>query len=78
MTYNRRKLSALRYFSGRQWVRPGVYAVAEGIFPTRSAWSYLLRLHRLRYLNRGRDSMGRVVYHLSPRGAHWLLKRRAW
>lgn len=75
MTYNQRKKQALEWFSNRQWASPGVYAVGSRWFPIRSAWSYLLRLHRLRYLNRGHDARGYVVYRLSPRGAAWLLKK---
>lgn len=76
MLFNQRKFEALTYFSRREWVRPTVYAVGVGMYPTRRAYTYLLRLQGWRYLWRGHDLRGRVVYRLSPRGAEWLLKHR--
>jgi len=75
--FNERKALTLEYFSSRRWTRPRAYGVALGIYPTRAVYSYLLRLHRWRYLHRGRDVRGQIVYKLSPRGAQWLLRRRA-
>jgi hypothetical protein len=74
--FNERKLLTLDYFASRQWVRPKVYAVALGIYPTRASYSYLKRLQRWGLLWRGRDITGHVVYHLSPRGAQRLIWKK--
>jgi len=44
------------------------------MYPIRSSYRYLKKLHRYNYLRRGRDFQGRIVYSLSPRGARWLLR----
>jgi hypothetical protein len=76
MLYNDLREATLEFFSHRQWVRPPAAAVALGFYPVDGVYSYLLRLHRFKYLARGKDYRGRIVYRLSPRGAHWLLERR--
>jgi hypothetical protein len=74
--FNERKHQTLEYLSRRQWTRPPVYAVAVGFYPIDAAYSYLKRLHKWRYLDRGRDVTGRIVYRLGRRGAKWLLWKR--
>jgi hypothetical protein len=75
MIFNERKQQTLEFFANRQWVRVPVYAVAVSMYPIRSSYRYLKKLHKYHYLRRGRDFTGRLVYCLSPRGARWLLKR---
>jgi hypothetical protein len=77
MLFNERKFQTLNFFARREWVRPPDYAVAVGMFPTKVSYSYLAHLRRWGYLWRGHDFRGYVVYHLSPRGAEWLLKHRS-
>ena len=77
MRFNERKEHTLRYFSHRDWVRPGRWAADVSLFPTRAANTYLLRLYRLKLLKRGYDFRGRVVYKLSGRGARRLLRFEA-
>ena len=74
--FNERKRQTFEFFASRQWVRVPVYAVAVSIYPIRSSYRYLKKLHKYHYLCRGHDITGRLVYRLSPRGAMWLLKRR--
>lgn len=74
MLFNRRKMQGLEVFAKYGTLRPVDWAVQTRFYPIRSSYSYLLRLHRFRYLNRGRDWRGRIVYRLSPKGARWLLK----
>lgn len=80
MKYNERKHQTLEIFSRYRYLRPGEYAVEAKFFPTFAAWSYLLRLHRFRYLNRGRNFRGQVVYSLGKKGAERLLflRRGEW
>lgn len=73
MKTNERKKQTLRYFSRREWTRPRRWAADVGFYPTRAANSYLLRLHRMKLLRRGKDFRGFVVYRLSRRGAQRLL-----
>lgn len=78
LKYERRR-QTLEVFAQRVALRPPEYAQAAQFFPIRLAYTYLKRLHKNRYLNRGRDYRGRLLYSLSPRGAEWLLKkRRGW
>jgi hypothetical protein len=74
MVYNERKRQTFECFSRRQWVEVPVYAVSVGMYPIRSSYRYLKKLHRYNYLRRARDFRGRIVYSLSPRGARWLLR----
>jgi hypothetical protein len=76
VVFNQRKLQTLEFFANRQWVRVPVYAVAVSMYPIRSSYRYLRKLHKYHYLCRGRDITGRVVYRLSLRGARWLLRNR--
>jgi hypothetical protein len=76
LKFNERKSLTLDFFASRQWVRPKVYAVALGIYPTRAVYSYLLRLQRWGLLWRGYDQTGHIVYMLSPRGARWRLRHK--
>jgi hypothetical protein len=75
MVFNERKRQTFEFFASRQWVRVPVYAVAVSMYPIRSSYRYLKKLHKYHYLSRGHDITGRLVYRLSPRGAMWLLKR---
>ena len=76
MVFNERKWQTLHFFSKREWVRVGVYAVGVSMYPIRSSDCYLNKLHKYNYLNRGYDVTGHLVYRLSPRGAKWLLRNR--
>ena len=73
--YNKLKEHALRVFERHGgWIRPTEWAVLASFYPIRSAYSYLLRLHRFGLLERYRTS-GRIVYRLSERGSsrlEWL------
>jgi hypothetical protein len=74
-TFNSLKIRALDAFINRGWLHPPVWAVLVGFYPARSAYTYLLRLHRFRLLDRRRDSSGLILYALSDRGAkrlNWL------
>ena len=42
----------------RQWVEVPVYAVEVGMYPIRSSYRYLKKLHKYHYLCRGRDFRG--------------------
>lgn len=74
MLYNERKRQTFEFFAKREWVRVPVYAVALGMYPIRSSYRYLKKLHKYSYLWRGYDFRGRILYRLSPRGARWLLR----
>lgn len=74
MLYNERKRQTLEFFAMREWVRVPYYAVAVGMYPIRSSYRYLKKLHKYSYLWRGYDFSGWIVYRLSPRGARWLLR----
>ena len=76
MEFNERKRQTLHFFAARQWVQVPSYAVAVSMYPIRSCYRYLKKLHQYHYLRRGRDVRGRIVYRLSPRGARWLLRDR--
>ena len=74
MVFNQRKRQTLEFFAMQQWVEVPVHAVAVSMYPIRSSYRYLKKLHKYHYLRRGRDFRGRIVYRLSPRGARWLLR----
>ena len=76
MFFNQRKRQTLEFFASRQWVRVPGYAVEVSMYPVRSSYRYLKKLHEYHYLHRGRDIRGHLVYRLSPRGATWLLRNR--
>jgi hypothetical protein len=73
--YNNLKEHALRVFERHgSWIRPTEWAVLASFYPIRSAYSYLLRLHRFVLLERYKTA-GRIVYRLSERGSsrlEWL------
>src|SRR2546430_4117650 len=72
--YNKLKKHALEIFQRHGgWLRPPEWAVLSGFYPTRAAYSYLLRLHRFGLLER-RLFAGAVLYQLSHRGS----LRLAW
>jgi len=76
MQFNERKAQALEIFTQYSKLRPPDWAVVAGFYPMRASFSYLLRLHRMGLLRRGRDWRKRIVYELSPHGSRWLLRKR--
>lgn len=58
MVYNERKRQTFEFFATRPWVEVPVYAVAVGMYPIRSSYRYLKKLHKYNYLWRGRDFRG--------------------
>jgi hypothetical protein len=77
--YNSLKKRALAAFRGRAWLNPPAWSVLAGFRPSRSAWSYLLRLHRFGLLQRRRDARGLLLYRISLRGERrlrWLERNR--
>ena len=54
-------------------LRPDEWAMLADFHPISSAWSYLLRQHRIGNLRRGRDRNDRIVYRIGPKGAQWFL-----
>ena len=73
--YNQLKKRALEVFARHGgWLTPPQWAVLAGFYPIRSAYSYLLRLHRFGLLER-RCSGQPVQYQISHRGTvrmEWL------
>ena len=65
---NTLKLRTLKTFAKNGKLSPPAWAVLSKFFPIRSAYTYLLRLHRFGLLHRSRDSNGLLVYSLSPSG----------
>ena len=74
MVYKEPKRQTFEFFATRHWAEVPVYAVAAGMYPIRSCYRCLKKLHKYNYLWRGRDFRGRIVYRLSPIGARWLLR----
>lgn len=72
MGYNKLKLRSLAIFEQNGALNPPVWAVHARFYPFRSAFTYLLRLHRFGLLRRGRDTRGRITYSLSARGRQRL------
>lgn len=66
------KCRALEIFSRYGALNPPAWAVLAKMQPVRSAYTYLLRLHRFGLLNRGRDHQGFLVYSISTRGRERL------
>ena len=66
------KLRALEAFDKRGWLNPPIWAALIGFYPARSAYSYLLHLHRFRLLERRIGANGLIVYSLSKRGKERL------
>ena len=46
MVYNERKRQTFEIFASRQWVEVPVYSVAVGMYPIRSSYRYLKKLHK--------------------------------
>jgi hypothetical protein len=66
--YNKLKLLALEIFDRHgDWLSPPEWAQLAGFYPTRSAYSYLIRLHRFGLLERN-ASMGTNVLYRFQRG----------
>lgn len=72
--YNLLKIRALAVFENRGWLSPPAWAVLASFYPVRAAYSYLLRLHRWKLLDRTLDRRGLLLYRLSRRG----VDRLAW
>jgi hypothetical protein len=83
------KRRALEVFAVYGPLNPAAWAALTPMNPVRSAYTYLLRLHRFGLLNRNRDLNDFLVYSLSPRGVErltWLQQhhhatapsRRVW
>jgi hypothetical protein len=67
--YNKLKKRALEIFEGHGgWLSPPEWAVLAGFYPTRAAYSYLLRLYRFGLLDRKFSGRGSTRYGLSERG----------
>jgi hypothetical protein len=73
-TANSLKHRALEVFAKHGNLNPAAWAVLAPMYPIRSAYTYLLRLHKFGLLNRNRDANGLLIYSLSARGA----ERLAW
>ena len=71
---NALKRRALEIFANYGNLNPPAWAVLAKMFPIRSSYTYLLRLHRFGLLNRERDHRGLLIYAISPRGR----ERLAW
>src|SRR4051794_23601680 len=72
---NSLKRRALEIFERYGRLNPPAWAVLANMRPTRSSYSYLLRLHRFGLLNRERDTRGFLIYTISERGRerlNWL------
>ena len=72
---NNLKRRALEVFAVYGSLNPPAWAVLARMFPIRSAYTYLLRLHRFGLLNRTRDHRGFLIYTISERGRdrlRWL------
>jgi hypothetical protein len=70
---NSLKHRALEVFALYGPLNPPAWAVLTPLYPIRSAYTYLLRLHRFGLLNRNRDANDLLVYSLSGRGRERLL-----
>src|SRR5579872_4918494 len=66
------KRRALEIFQLYGPLNPPAWAAIAKMHPVRSAYSYLLRLHRFGLLNRERDFRGLLIYSLSQRGRERL------
>jgi hypothetical protein len=71
--YNKLKKHALEIFERHGgWVSPPEWAVLASFYPTRAAYSYLLRLHRFGLLERQTNVGIGVLYRISNRGQNRL------
>src|SRR5207302_8412756 len=66
--FNSLKRRALEVFAMYGPLNPRAWAPRANMFPIRSAYSYLLRLHRFGLLDRAHDSSGFLIYAISERG----------
>jgi hypothetical protein len=71
---NARKAQVLEYFARRDWTLPKTAVTTLGL--TGSGWFYLKRMYQRKYLRRGYDVHGALVYKLAPKGSAWLLRQR--
>lgn len=72
---NSLKRRALKIFRDYGALNPPAWAALANFQPMRSAYSYLLRLHRFGLLERTWDQSGLLLYSLSERGRlrlRWL------
>ena len=69
---NSLKRQALEIFELHGPLNPPEWAVLAGMYPIRSSYTYLLRLHRFGLLHRGRDYRGALLYSISERGCERL------
>jgi hypothetical protein len=73
------KCRALEIFARYGALNPPAWAILANIWPVRSAYTYLLRLHGYGLLNRERDHRGFLIYTISTRGRErldWLQSQR--
>jgi hypothetical protein len=70
--YNLLKRRALSVFENRGWLSPPSWAILASFYPIRASYSYLLRLHRWKLLDRMLDRRGLLLYRLNDRGADRL------
>jgi hypothetical protein len=71
--YNKLKRLALEIFERHgDWLSPPDWSVLAGFYPRRSAYSYLIRLHRFGLLERRTVMGGGILYRLSDRGKRRL------
>ncbi|MGH9772884.1 MAG: hypothetical protein ACRD4Q_14505 [Candidatus Acidiferrales bacterium] len=76
--YNFLKIRVLSALENRNWANPPSLAAFLKIYPARSIYTYLLRLHRWGLVLRRRDVRGLLAYRLSARGRDrlaWLRKQ---
>lgn len=77
---NEKKLLALAAFENRGWMSPPAWSVLTGIYPVRSAYSYLKQtLWKWKLLERKLDARGLILYKLSAKGEQrlaWLRDRK--
>jgi hypothetical protein len=71
-THNTLKRRALEVFARHGKLNPAAWAVLAPMYPIRSAYTYLLRLHKFGLLNRERDEKGLLIYAISERGRQRL------
>jgi hypothetical protein len=74
---NSLKIRTLEAFEIDGPMTPAVLASRIGFYPARSAYSYLLRLHRFGLLERRNDIRGFLLYAISQKGRERLAWLRA-
>src|SRR5438128_1761379 len=75
--FNKLKIRGLTAFELYGGLNPPAWATLVGMQPARSAYSYLLRLHRWGLLHRDRDHRGLLLYSITERGRERLAWLRA-